>query len=110
MESSSFVQIPGVSDIQPHNSYLGLLAESGVIAFIGLVMICWSGLKQFWMARIYDKQRAVMYGLGCAYLSILMIMAVFDGFVRYNFWLFLGLLVAAAQMYGVEDKIVDATG
>ena len=110
MESSSFVQIPGVSDIQPHNSYLGLLAESGVIAFIGLVMICWSGLKQFWIARIHDKQRVVLYGLVCAYLSILMVMAVFDGFVRYNFWLFLGLLVAAAQMYGAEDKMVNATG
>lgn len=102
--SAEYGSFSTTTDIQPHNSYLGLLAECGCLALGGVVLVGMSGLHRIFQERLAVHTKTIVHGIGFAYLAILLFMAGFDGLLRYNLWLYLGLIMAATRMYALRQK------
>jgi len=111
--SSEFVDLPFVSPtnlIQPHNTYLGLLAEAGPIGLTGFLILVAAGIGVFRRVRRYLlPERALMVGVGTAFVAVSLNLFTFDAFTRYGFWLFLGLCLVLARVAPIQAQLVDPT-
>jgi O-antigen ligase len=98
--------------IQPHNTYLGLLAESGLVgllAFLGVLGSClptWRQLRQGVERRDWTIVTMVV-----ALVCLLLNLATFDALARYPLWLLVGLALAARRLADLApDDLTGGTG
>lgn len=90
--SSDFVPSTFLEDVQPHNTYLGVLAETGLLGLIGLLLIVLPALWAAIRTPLHKgPMRALASGITVAYLVVLAHLLTFDGATRYSLWLFAGM-------------------
>lgn len=85
--------------IQPHNSYAGALAETGVVGLGGLLFLVIVGLSGFRALKLAPAaDRGTILGVMLGYLSIVMFLASYDGISRYIFWILLAAAMATRSV------------
>jgi teichuronic acid biosynthesis protein TuaE len=90
IRSGEFVQLPFVDEIQPHNTYLGIMAELGILGVVGFLLILLPALWRVFSSRV-NAPREVRIGVGLAYGIALAHLLTFDGAVRYPLWILAGM-------------------
>jgi O-antigen ligase len=98
--------MPYIDHVQPHNTYLGALAEIGILGLTGLLAIL---LPILWRVVSFDTRQRVpdaVLGIGVAYAVVLAHLITFDGIARYPLWIFAGMC------YGIvstrKERILSA--
>lgn len=108
--SAEFVHLgrQATNAIQPHNTYLGLLAEAGPLSLLGFLSIVAAGLLLLFNIGAYDfANRALALGVATAFVAVSLNLLIFDGLTRYAFWLFLGLSLALTRMAAYSRHITE---
>jgi len=93
-----------VDVIQPHNTYLGLLAEAGPFALGGLLLLVIQGvgvLRRYHSSSDSEQRLRIAVGMGFAAISLNLF--TFDGLTRYVFWILLGLSLVVANRMKVQS-------
>lgn len=88
-----------LSEIQPHSTYLGALAETGLLGlagFAGLVLAGLLSLRGLRYCRPAD--RPVLVGVLTAFACLAAYLAVFDAGARPNTWMFLAVALATREV------------
>jgi O-antigen ligase len=93
--SAEFVQLPLVEAIQPHNTYLGLMAELGLLGLAGILLILLPPI--FRISRTSSFPMDLRIGIGVAYSVALAHLITFDGLARYGLWILLGFCSAVVH-------------
>jgi O-antigen ligase len=98
--SHEFVKSKLVNNgIQPHNSYLGMLAEAGPFGLGGVLLLVSSGsLVLRRREGLTEHVRWLQSGIGVAFLGVAFNLLIFDGFLRYGFWLMIGLTLSLRRV------------
>ena len=97
---------PNVAAVQPHNAYLGLLAEAGVFALAGLLLLVTKGVGVLLQHRsgLYCEQ-GLRVAAGIGFVAVCLNLLTFDGLTRYVFWIFLALtLVVGHRLKGANHE------
>ena len=89
--SAEFVEFLQADEVQPHNTYLGALAELGVLGLIGFLLISIPALRAIVLSEISKQHKMLTLGVGIAYAVVLAHLATFDGIARYPLWIFMGM-------------------
>jgi O-antigen ligase len=110
--SSEFISFPkGVERAQPHNTYVGLLTESGPVALVGLFLVIAAGLQVLRVQSRNDKATsALISGIGCAFLAVTLNLLTFDGLTRYGFWFFWSLSLVVIRLHSTRDGACRGNG
>ena len=92
----------GVDDpgsIPPHSTYLGTLAETGLVGFVGLLGLVIAGLGSLRCIRHSGtEERNLVAGAAAAFTSLAAFLLVFDASARPVTWMFLGLALAVREV------------
>lgn len=96
----------------PHNFYLSVWAEGGLLAFLGLVGMLFAVAKKLAWAINAESDRlghAVVVGLVGSFVSLATFMLFSDDFNHILVWTVLGLVVSGTRVWGsheLEDKVL----
>ena len=85
--------------------YVDVLAELGIVGFATFVWLCAAILAVLWTSarRSSDQsEQAIVLGLLCGIVGWLVQTWAVDNFYRTNFWIFVGLSLAAARQFTAE--------
>jgi O-antigen ligase len=99
-KSTLYVDFYG-TEVQPHNSYMGTLAELGLVGFIGLLLALLPALKTA-LSRTYKHPLEITLGVGVAYAVVLAHLMTFDAIARYPLWIFAGICYGIAKERSVR--------
>jgi O-antigen ligase len=91
--SANYVYLSYGDEVQPHNSYMGTLAELGLVGLFGLLLMLLPALKAPF-SNHYKHPREIVLGVSIAYLVVLAHLMTFDAVARYPLWIFAGMCYA----------------
>jgi O-antigen ligase len=105
-KSDVYVQVPYYDFVQPHSTFLGILAEIGIIGFAATVAMLMKPLISLNNNIFRSDHSLVIYRfIVVAYISQLIILFGFDGFLRYPLWIFLLLVMCARHVNNRHSKL-----
>lgn len=91
--------VTAIDNIQPHSTYLGLLAETGIFGFVFFILFHVHLLFRGWKAMSQTKRYALeIRTLIVCYILILLNISVFDASNHIVIWLFAGLLASVCRI------------
>jgi O-antigen ligase len=91
-ESYNYIGLSELGPVQPHSTYLGLLAEVGVFGFLCFVIFVTVVVRVHRKAWLIGRDhRQLMIVVALATSSELILLIGFDGFLRYPLWMLIGL-------------------
>lgn len=93
-KSNQYVDFISSDFVQPHNTYLGLLAETGVLGLISFVSMPVSAIlaTRYAVPRLQSNQAKLLMVSFVSFIASFLILIGFDGLLRYPTWVFIGLL------------------
>jgi len=99
--------------MQTHNTYLGLLVETGMIGLGMFLLFLGTHMKRALMS-IFEKRDEkafpLMAGLLASLIAVLVHLTLFDGFLRPNLWLLLAFGMKALSVRKCDNVVSDRQG
>jgi len=92
--------------VQTHDTYLGLLVESGIFALLIFICFLLVHIKKLLFlihSNIPKLERDLLTGFLAGFIAILIHMAFFDSFLRPNFWLMLAFSMRAMHFSSLNQ-------
>ena len=107
--------VPGAKAQEAHDSYLAVLAETGVVGASFVVMllgtVLWRGVRflqgaRFWSRRATGVARALLV----AYVCLLLFGLLHNGLRQRYFWFVIALTVSLPRIYALDAGVRERAG
>lgn len=93
------------SEIMPHNTYAGLLSETGVLGFSVFIVFLIIPFMMIQLTSLSSEWRFVILSLRLGFFSSLLFAITYDSFSGYVIWLQWAILYAASRLARKNSQI-----